>query len=59
MMAELLPCKCGNEDIRLTNWGLWRAWCSVCLRQSADELTKKEAMKSWNTRTQTERGDTK
>lgn len=51
-MAELLPCECGNENIRVTFWGLWRAWCPICLRQSTDELTKKEAITVWNTRTQ-------
>ncbi len=46
---ELLPCKCGNEKILLTNWGLWRAWCPRCLRQSTDELTQKDAKNAWNT----------
>ena len=47
-MDELKPCECGNENILLTNWGLWHAWCPHCLRQSTDEVTKKDAKEAWN-----------
>lgn len=56
MMAELLQCECGNKNIRVSKWGMWRAWCPICLRHSTDELTEKEAKKAWNTRTPKERG---
>lgn len=52
-MAEsnLKPCPfCGNAHVRLTNWGLYRAWCPVCKAQSADEISEKAAVAAWNRR---------
>lgn len=50
-MTELKPCPfCGSKNIRLTNWGLYRCWCSDCLAQAADSISKKEAIKAWNRR---------
>lgn len=50
---DLKPCPfCGEkEDIRVTNWGLWRFWCAKCLAKSCDKLSEKEAIEAWNRRT--------
>ena len=50
-MEDLKKCPfCGSENIRLTNWGLYRCWCSDCLAHSADEISEKEAIQAWNKR---------
>lgn len=46
-----LPCPfCGSENIVISNWGLWRVWCQVCLGKSDDQLSQADAIKKWNTR---------
>ena len=48
----LLPCPfCGSEKVVLSNWGMWRCWCSECLGKSEDELRQRDAIKHWNART--------
>lgn len=43
--GELLPCPfCGNEKNIISNWGLWRVWCPVCLGKAEDTLTRKDAI---------------
>lgn len=50
---ELLPCPfCGHEKNIISNWGLWRVWCPVCNGKADDALTRKDAIKAWNTRPQ-------
>lgn len=47
----LLPCPfCGSKNIRTSNWGMWRCWCSDCLGKSDDFLSERKAIKHWNTR---------
>lgn len=47
----LLPCPfCGNENIRISNWGMWRCWCPECFGKSEDCLRERDAIKHWNTR---------
>lgn len=47
-----LPCPfCGSEKVVLSNWGMWRCWCSECLGKSEDELRQHDAIKHWNART--------
>lgn len=49
--GKLLPCPhCGNENIRTSNWGMWRCWCPECFGKSEDTLREREAVKHWNTR---------
>ena len=46
-----LPCPfCGNKNIRISNWGMWRCWCPECLGKSEDSLRERDAIKHWNTR---------
>lgn len=46
-----LPCPfCGSENIVISNWGLWRVWCQVCLGKSDDQLSQADAIRKWNTR---------
>ena len=47
----VLPCPfCGNKNILISNWGMWRCWCSECLGKSGDSLRERDAIKHWNTR---------
>lgn len=47
----VLPCPfCGNKNIRISNWGMWRCWCPECLGKSEDNLRERDAIKHWNTR---------
>lgn len=47
----VLPCPfCGSENIVISNWGLWRVWCQVCLGKSDDQLSQADAIRKWNTR---------
>lgn len=47
----VLPCPfCGNKNILISNWGMWRCWCPECLGKSEDSLRKRDAIKHWNTR---------
>lgn len=47
----VLPCPfCGNKNIRISNWGMWRCWCTECLGKSEDSLRERDAIKHWNTR---------
>lgn len=47
----VLPCPfCGNEHIRISNWGMWRCWCPECFGKSEDSLRERDAVKHWNTR---------
>lgn len=49
--GELLPCPfCGNDKNIISNWGMFRCWCPVCLGKSDDSLTRAGAIKHWNTR---------
>lgn len=49
--GELLPCPhCGNRDIILSNWGMFRCWCPNCHAKGEDCLAPIDAAKSWNTR---------
>lgn len=49
--AELKPCPfCGSADVVLSNWGLFRCWCTNCLAKTADTLSRKEAIQAWNRR---------
>lgn len=49
--GELLPCPfCGNENIRVSNWGMWRCWCPECFGKSEDALREHDAIRHWNTR---------
>lgn len=51
--GELLPCPfCANEKNILSNWGMWRCWCPICLSKSEDCIKRNDAIKSWNTRPQ-------
>lgn len=46
-----LPCPfCGSENIVISNWGLCRVWCQVCLGKSDDQLSQADAIRKWNTR---------
>lgn len=46
-----LPCPfCGSKKIILSNWGMWRCWCSDCKSNAGDTLSEIDAIKSWNTR---------
>jgi Lar family restriction alleviation protein len=48
---ELKPCPfCGGKAI-VTNWGMWRGWCTECKATASDHLTEKEAIEAWNKRT--------
>lgn len=50
-MFKLKPCPfCGSENIRLTNWGLYRCWCVECLANATDCISAKEAIDAWNRR---------
>lgn len=42
---------CGNKNIRISNWGMWRCWCPECFGKSEDSLRERDAVKHWNTRT--------
>lgn len=56
MDTKLKPCPfCGSNEIRLTNWGLYRCWCVKCLAQASDEISKKNAVEAWNRRASDER----
>ena len=47
----VLPCPfCGSENIVISNWGLCRVWCQVCLGKSDDQLSQADAIRKWNTR---------
>lgn len=47
----VLPCPfCGSANIRTSNWGMWRCWCSECRAKSDDHLRERDAIKQWNTR---------
>lgn len=47
----VLPCPfCGNKNILISNWGMWRCWCTECLGKSEDSLRERDAIKHWNTR---------
>ena len=47
----LLQCPfCGNDNIIVSNWGMWRCWCSECLGKSDDKLYQHDAIKAWNRR---------
>ena len=47
----VLPCPfCGNKNILISNWGMWRCWCPECLGKSEDSLRERDAIKHWNTR---------
>ena len=47
----LLPCPfCGSRKIILSNWGMWRCWCSECLGKGDDELRRRDAVRDWNRR---------
>ena len=47
----VLPCPfCGNKNILISNWGMWRCWCPECLGKSDDSLRERNAIKHWNTR---------
>ena len=49
---ELKPCPfCGSDKIIISNWGMWRCWCSHCLANTADMIYKKDAIEAWNRRT--------
>lgn len=51
MSNELKPCPfCGSGDIVLSNWGLYRCWCTKCLAKTADEIRAKDAVDAWNRR---------
>ena len=41
---------CGNKNIRISNWGMWRCWCPECFGKSEDSLRERDAVKHWNTR---------
>lgn len=41
---------CGSANIRTSNWGMWRCWCSECRAKSDDHLRERDAIKQWNTR---------
>ena len=41
---------CGNKNILISNWGMWRCWCPECLGKSEDSLRERDAIKHWNTR---------
>lgn len=48
---ELKPCPfCGSTEIVLSNWGLYRCWCTNCLAKTDDEILEKDAIKAWNRR---------
>lgn len=47
----VLPCPfCGNEKNIISNWGMFRCWCSHCKAKSEDTLTQHDALKAWNSR---------
>ena len=47
----VLPCPfCGNKNILISNWGMWRCWCPECSGKSEDSLRERDAIKHWNTR---------
>lgn len=47
----VMPCPfCGSENIVISNWGLCRVWCQVCLGKSDDQLSQADAIRKWNTR---------
>ena len=47
----LVPCPhCGNKDIILSNWGMFRCWCPDCYAKGEDCLTPIDAAKHWNHR---------
>lgn len=49
--GELLPCPfCGNKNIRVSNWGMWRCWCPECFGKSEDTLRERDAISRWNIR---------
>ena len=49
--GELLPCPfCGNKNIRVSNWGMWRCWCPECFGKSEDAMRECDAISHWNTR---------
>lgn len=49
--GELLPCPhCGNKDIILSNWGMFRCWCPDCHAKGEDCLAPIDAAKHWNHR---------
>lgn len=50
-MSELKPCPfCGSDKIIISNWGMWRCWCSNCLAKADDMIRKKDAIEAWNRR---------
>ena len=47
----LKPCPfCGSEQIILSNWGMFRCWCSECLAKTTDCIRAKDAIAAWNRR---------
>ena len=47
----LLPCPhCGNHDVILSNWGMFRCWCPNCHAKGEDCLSPIDAERHWNTR---------
>ena len=51
MQEQLKSCPfCGSNEIVLSNWGLYRCWCTNCLAKSSDNIRTKDAVEAWNRR---------
>lgn len=47
----IIPCPhCGSKDVILSNWGMWRCWCTDCHAKGEDCLISIDAVRNWNTR---------
>ena len=48
---NLKPCPyCGSKDIVLSNWGMYRCWCTSCGAKTSDCIRRKDAIEAWNRR---------
>lgn len=48
---ELKPCPfCGSTEIVLSNWGMFRCWCTKCRAKTDDMLLEIDAVLAWNRR---------